>query len=64
MLEPWKAQHILEVGCGTGKLLPIAANLKGPNAHYLATDLSPQMIKLTMTNLTKNLSLYDSKLTL
>ena len=44
MLEVWDAQNILEVACGTGKLLPIAVNMKNKNANYLATDLSPKMI--------------------
>lgn len=62
MLEPRDAKNILEVACGTGKLLPIAINIKNPNANYLATDLSPQMVEMTKKNLKKNLELYDSKL--
>lgn len=62
MLEVWDAKNILEVACGTGKLLPIAVNMKDPDANYLATDLSPNMINLTKENLKANLKLYDSKL--
>ena len=62
MMEVWEAKSILEVACGTGKLLPMAVNMKNPNTTYLATDLSPKMVELARTNLNANLLLYDSKL--
>lgn len=62
MLQVSEANNILEVACGTGKLLPLALNMKPINATYLATDLSPRMIDLTNANLKANFSLYDSKL--
>lgn len=34
------ASRILEVGCGTGKLIPLAIMLKGQATTYLATDLT------------------------
>lgn len=64
MSEVWEAQNILEVACGTGKLLPMAMNMKNPAANYLAVDLSPNMINLTKENLQRNLELYGSKLDL
>lgn len=39
MLDLKHSQHILEIACGTGKLLPEAVNLKPKNTTYLATDL-------------------------
>ena len=46
MLELGNASHILEVACGTGKLLPLAIQLKGVKTTYLATDLSQNMVDL------------------
>ena len=51
MLDLTSAKHILEVGCGTGKLLPEAMNLKSSECTYLATDLTPAMIDQTYKNL-------------
>lgn len=39
MLNISKASHILEIACGTGKLLPLAVSLKPQKCTYLATDL-------------------------
>lgn len=47
MLGLDQAHHILEVACGTGKLLPLALNLKPIEATYLATDLCTNMIQLS-----------------
>lgn len=62
MTHIWKSKNILEVACGTGKILPLAVYLKDPSAKYLATDLSPDMINLARTNLKKNFDRYESKL--
>lgn len=40
MLKLDQAKNILEVGCGAGKLLSTALDLKNPDASYYATDLS------------------------
>ena len=45
MLDLGKANNILEVACGTGKLVPYALSLKPKTATYLATDLCPSMIE-------------------
>ena len=44
MIDLHKAKHILEVACGTGKIIPIAMTLKQDNCTYLASDLSSSMI--------------------
>jgi ubiquinone/menaquinone biosynthesis C-methylase UbiE len=58
-----KASNILEVACGTGKLLPYALEVKNPNAHYLASDLSPNMVHLAKENLKAHFQKYQSRLT-
>ena len=40
MLDLPAANHVLEIACGTGRLLPLAITLKNSNTTYLATDLS------------------------
>lgn len=40
MLKLHSAQKIIEIACGTGKLIPMAIDLKNPNAEYYATDIS------------------------
>jgi len=56
MIDLPKAKHILEVGCGTGRLLPLAMNLKSLDCTYLASDLSSTMVDLAHENLHKYLS--------
>ena len=46
MSELWKAENILEVACGTAKMIPIALRMKKKDSLYTATDISPSMIKL------------------
>lgn len=41
------AKNILEVGCGNGKLLPYALNLKPEECNYYAIDIAPNMISNT-----------------
>ena len=40
VLQVQNAKHVLEIGCGTSKLLPIAVQLKQKECTYTATDLS------------------------
>jgi len=47
MLKITEAQHILEVGCGTGKMLPYTLANKPLETTYLATDLCESMLELT-----------------
>ena len=51
MLNLGKASNILEVACGTGKLLPFALDQKSTEASYLASDLAPNMVDLARGNL-------------
>lgn len=44
MLQLSTASSILEVACGTGRLLPYALQLKPSDCAYLATDISQAMI--------------------
>ena len=49
------SKHILEIACGTGKLLPLAMRLKNENTTYLGTDLAENMIKEAHLTLEKEL---------
>lgn len=40
MLQLHSAKHILEVGCGTGRLIPYALTLKPDETTYYASDIS------------------------
>ena len=40
MINLPSAQHVLEVACGTGRILPIAMTLKQNQCTYLASDIS------------------------
>lgn len=62
-LKLWKAQNVLEVGCGAGLLLPFAIDIKSPSTQYVASDLSQAMIKKSEQRLRANFEKYDSKLT-
>lgn len=53
MLDLPSSKHILEVGCGTGQLLPQAVQLKPKET----TDLSPNMLKQSKSNLEGYLSM-------
>ena len=55
MLDLDKAKHILEVACGTCRLLPMAVSLKAPETTYLATDLTQSMVDVAFKRLQKNL---------
>ena len=60
MINLPQAKHILEVACGTGRLLPLAMNLKGEECTYLASDISEAMIGLCRNNLKRNLEKMGS----
>ena len=47
MLELPTSKHILEVACGTGKMLPQAIALKPDETTYLATDISLTMVEMS-----------------
>lgn len=51
MLKFNEAKHILEIACGTGKLLPYALSVKELETTYLATDLCENMIELAKQHL-------------
>ena len=55
MLSFKDATHILEIACGTGKLLPYAITNKSAETTYTATDLCDNMVELTKRNLRKYL---------
>jgi len=55
MLDITKASNILEIACGTGKLLPLAISTKPIQCKYLASDLSDTMIEFTKLTLTRYL---------
>ena len=54
MMEMHKAENILEVACGTGKIIPFLLGIKAPSTSYLASDLSPNMIDLAKKHLQKD----------
>jgi ubiquinone/menaquinone biosynthesis C-methylase UbiE len=56
MLALPTANSILEIACGTAKLLPLALSLKPNHCHYTATDLSPMMIELAKETLQEYLN--------
>ena len=64
MLKINKSSNILEIACGAGLLLPFVIDMKQPEAQYVATDLSPAMLKKANERLKSNFEKYDSKLTL
>lgn len=57
-----EAEKILEVACGTGKMLTYALERKNQNASYLASDLAPNMVQLARSNLKQRFEAYESKL--
>lgn len=62
-MELEKATNILEVACGTGKLLPFALDRKRIETKYVASDLAPNMVQLAKNNLKEYFLKYESKLT-
>lgn len=62
ILNLHSARNILEVACGTGKLLPFAMERKNAAAKYTASDLAPNMVDIARKNLKSHLERYESKL--
>jgi len=60
MLKIDEGHHILEVGCGTGKLVPLLLQLKKRDVYYLVSDLSINMVELTKEHLQSQLKFYQS----
>lgn len=48
------ATHILEVGCGAGKLIPYLASLKPQSCIYFASDICETMIQLARKFITSH----------
>jgi len=40
------AKNIYEVGCGIGRLIPLAMGLKNKEASYLAIDISETIVEM------------------
>src|SRR6266498_3112610 len=40
-------QHVLDLACGAGALVPLQSERVGSNGRVTATDLSPEMIEVT-----------------
>lgn len=62
MLQVEKAKNILEVACGSAKMLPMVLNMKGKDASYFATDLSTKMVEQAKIRFQKNFDQYRSSL--
>ena len=70
MMKIDQSEHVLEVACGTGALIPLALQLKVQKATYLATDLCENMIEtakkrmseyLAKINVEEDLSMWMQK---
>ena len=59
-----EAKNVLEIGCGTGRLLPYALSQKGSDTSYYATDFIDNLVKITANRLEKDLKRYSSSLSL
>jgi len=62
MMKLSEADNILEIGCGAGKLLSTVLDLKKPDASYLATDLSENMVNEAKKRLKAHFDKYESKI--
>lgn len=63
MMKIPEANHIFEVGCGIGKMIPYTLSLKREDCTYLATDLSEKMVEMSrnyLSGYTHKLGLCDS----
>jgi ubiquinone/menaquinone biosynthesis C-methylase UbiE len=47
LLKLPEATNILEIACGTSRMLPYALTLKQNQCPYLATDITWQMVQLS-----------------
>jgi S-adenosylmethionine-diacylgycerolhomoserine-N-methlytransferase len=52
-LDPPKAAHVLEVGCGTGRNIIKAARAY-PDAHFYGIDISDEMLRTATTKITSH----------
>ena len=52
VLQPAPDDHVLEIGCGTGRNLVIAAK-KYPNVHFYGIDISNEMLTQARKNIAK-----------
>ena len=58
LLKLDSASKILEIACGTGRMLPMVLDLKNPDAQYYATDISEKMLSLLKETLEHHFSKY------
>ena len=62
-LELQPGQHVLEIGCGTGRNLPFLSRAVGPHGHVYGVDLSPGMLararELCQRNDWRNVALIE-----
>lgn len=63
LMQLHKAENILEVACGTGKLLSFAMDRKRKECQYLASDIASNMVEKSKDNLRQHFLKYESKLT-
>lgn len=61
LLKFRECKNILEIACGSGRLLPYIVSQKPKDTQYVATDLSPEMIKKAEKNMRDSLELFGSK---
>jgi ubiquinone/menaquinone biosynthesis C-methylase UbiE len=65
MLKIWEADDALEIGCGSGAILPMIISLKKQKANYIMTDLSEQMLLILQRRIkyyTESISIPREKL--
>ena len=55
LMDLKNAKNVLEVACGTGKLLPVAIGLKNQTTKYLGIDIAENMIEKARSYLQQNL---------
>jgi ubiquinone/menaquinone biosynthesis C-methylase UbiE len=54
LLKIQKSTNILEIACGAGLLIPFVVDQKRLDAQYIATDLTPAMVKIAEARLKSN----------
>jgi ubiquinone/menaquinone biosynthesis C-methylase UbiE len=63
MMKINKAQHIYEVGCGIGKMIPYMLSIKPEDCTYAACDVSEKMIECArsyLSNYMKKMGVTES----
>ena len=53
MLHLSNAKSVLEIACGSGRLLPLVLTTKPKECYYRATDIAEHMVQLTQLRLRK-----------